>query len=241
MNTTPTKQLPSLEEFKLQAKELKKSENFEKLGHAQNALAKKYGYKDYRAIKSVLKSDVLKNKDAQHSEVMDASEFKCLIKEQTFSNNNPTLHFKKKHYFKNQKNIIDGIAIDPVIPKKFWSMAHDRREQIELDEWWERPFIVTQGFFHESYDAYCARVKPHYDELAMLHPEEKHTHRVQTQEEFNARVEDEKKSWYDAWPTGIRYDVYILDGGYWDGPTPKSKVDGLEKAIAIAKELEADN
>ena len=45
MNTTPTKQLPSLEEFKQQAKELKKSQNIEKLGHAQNALAKEYGYK----------------------------------------------------------------------------------------------------------------------------------------------------------------------------------------------------
>ena len=63
MNTTSTKQLPSLEEFKLQAKELKKSENYEKLGHAQNALAKKYGYKDYRAIKSVLKSDDVQNND----------------------------------------------------------------------------------------------------------------------------------------------------------------------------------
>ena len=41
MNTTNTQHLPSIEEFKQQAKELKKkSQNFEKLGHAQNALAK---------------------------------------------------------------------------------------------------------------------------------------------------------------------------------------------------------
>ena len=53
MNTTNTQQLPSIEEFKQQAKELKKSQNIDKLGHAQNALAKDYGYKDYRAIKSV--------------------------------------------------------------------------------------------------------------------------------------------------------------------------------------------
>ena len=45
MNTTNSQQLPSIEEFKQQAKELKKSQNFEKLGHAQNALAKEYGYK----------------------------------------------------------------------------------------------------------------------------------------------------------------------------------------------------
>ena len=44
MNTTNSQQLPSIEEFKQQAKELKKSQNLEKLGHAQNALAKQYGY-----------------------------------------------------------------------------------------------------------------------------------------------------------------------------------------------------
>ena len=63
MNTTNAQHLPSIEEFKQQARELKKSQNFEKLGHAQNALAKEYGYKDYRAIKSTLKSDNVQNND----------------------------------------------------------------------------------------------------------------------------------------------------------------------------------
>ena len=65
MNTTNAQHLPSIEEFKQQARELKKSQNFEKLGHAQNALAKEYGYKDYRAIKSTLKSDNVQNNDIQ--------------------------------------------------------------------------------------------------------------------------------------------------------------------------------
>lgn len=130
MNTTPSKQLPSLEEFKLQAKELKKSQNFKKLGHAQNALAKEYGYKDYRAIKSILKSE-----DVQFStqpQVITAAEFEQMMKEQIFSNNNPTVNFKKKHYFKNQKNIIDGIAIDLILPEEFWSTAHEDREKLNL-------------------------------------------------------------------------------------------------------------
>ena len=50
MNTKNLQQLPSIYEFKQQAKELKKSQNFEKLGHAQNALAKEYGYKDYQKL-----------------------------------------------------------------------------------------------------------------------------------------------------------------------------------------------
>ena len=235
MNTTNTQQLPSIEEFKQQAKELKKSQNFEKLGHAQNALAKDYGYKDYRAIKSVLKSD-----DVQFStqpQVITAAEFEQMMKEQIFSNNNPTVNFKKKHYFKNQKNIIDGIAIDPILPDDFWSTAHEDREKIELDEWWERPFIVTQGYDEESYEEYYSRMKPYYDELITHYGEEKTTNKVENEDEFNARVEKEKKSWFDIWPSGIRYDVYILDGGAWDRPTSKAKVATLEEALNLSRLL----
>ena len=235
MNTTNTQQLPSIEEFKQQAKELKKSQNFEKLGHAQNALAKKYGYKDYRAIKSVLKSDV-QNNDKQ-PQIITAAQFEQMIKEQIFSNNNPTVNFKKKHYFKNQKNIIDGIAIDPILPEEFWSTAHEDREKVELDEWWERPFIVTQGYEEESYQEYFSRMKPYYDELIAHYGEEKTTYKVETEDEFNARIAEQKKSWYEAWTTGIRYDVYILDGGTWDRPTGKGKVGSLEEALKIAKDL----
>ena len=46
--------LPSLNEFKSEAKRLKKSESLKKLGHAQNALAQKYGYKDFNAIRPAL-------------------------------------------------------------------------------------------------------------------------------------------------------------------------------------------
>ena len=109
MNTTNTQQLPSIEEFKQQAKELKKSQNIEKLGHAQNALAKDYGYKDYRAIKSVLKSDDIQNNDMR-PQIISAVQFEQMMKEQIFLNNNSTINFKKKHYFKNQKNIVYGIA-----------------------------------------------------------------------------------------------------------------------------------
>ena len=235
MNTTNTQQLPSIEEFKQQAKELKKSQNFEKLGHAQNALAKKYGYKDYRAIKSVLKSDV-QNNDKQ-PQIITAAQFEQMIKEQIFSNNNPTVNFKKKHYFKNQKNIIDGIAIDPILPEEFWSTAHEDREKVELDEWWERPFIVTQGYDEESYQEYFSRMKPYYDDLIARYGEEKTTYKVETEDEFNARIAEQKKSWYEAWTTGIRYDVYILDGGTWDRPTGKGKVGSLEEALKIAKDL----
>lgn len=177
MNTTNTQQLPSIEEFKQQAKELKKSQNIEKLGHAQNALAKDYGYKDYRAIKSVLKSDDIQNNDMR-PQIISAVQFEQMMKEQIFLNNNSTINFKKKHYFKNQKNIVYGIAVDPILPDDFWNTAHEDREKIELDEWWERPFIVTQGYDEESYEEFCARMESNVDE---------------TEDEYNERVAKQSK------------------------------------------------
>lgn len=46
------KQIPTEKEFKDEAKRLKASGNFSSLGAAQNELAKAYGFKEYRAIKS---------------------------------------------------------------------------------------------------------------------------------------------------------------------------------------------
>lgn len=46
--------LPSIEKFKEKAKQLKKEENIKTLGEALNILAKRYGYKNWFAIKPVL-------------------------------------------------------------------------------------------------------------------------------------------------------------------------------------------
>ena len=59
----------------------------------------------------------------------------------------------------------------------------------------------------------------------------------ETEYEYNERVAKQKKSWHSHWPKGIRYDVYILDGGAWDRPTPKGKVGSLEEALEIVKDL----
>ena len=139
MNTKNLQQLPSIYEFKQQAKELKKSQNFEKLGHAQNALAKAYGYKDYRSIKSVLKTD--DSQSNTQSQIITTSELMKMMQKQIYSKNKSTVKFKEEHYYKNQKNIVEGIAIDPILPDDFWSTAHQDREKIELDEWWGKPFI----------------------------------------------------------------------------------------------------
>lgn len=48
-------ELPTLNEFKSKAKELKNCGKFNKLGHAQDGLAKEFGYKDFNSIRPYLK------------------------------------------------------------------------------------------------------------------------------------------------------------------------------------------
>lgn len=63
MTLKTNKMLPSMEEFKLRAKELKEAQNIKSLGNAQNSLASEYGYKDYNSIKPYLvEKDYLFNK-----------------------------------------------------------------------------------------------------------------------------------------------------------------------------------
>ena len=45
---------------------------------------------------------------------------------------------------------------------------------------------------------------------------------------------DFKKRWFEAWPTGARYDVRCLDGGAWDRSTSHGSFKTLDEAIELA-------
>lgn len=66
------KQIPTEREFKEEAKKLKVSGNFSSLGAAQNELARRYGFKEYRAIKSRF-SESLKTYDNIKVRTLDNS------------------------------------------------------------------------------------------------------------------------------------------------------------------------
>jgi hypothetical protein len=56
-------------------------------------------------------------------------------------------------------------------------------------------------------------------------------------EKWNKEIEERKKSWLKAWPTGFRYDVRCLDGGAWDRSTNHGMFKTFEEALIIAKNL----
>jgi len=222
------KKLPTIEEFKLKAKELKTNKKYEILGHAQNALAIEYGYKNYRAIKPYLKTNI---NLPMGLHTITSEQMYAMMKNDALANDNPTISFKDENYFDKQTNIIDGIPIDPILPKDFWDTPNEERERVELEEWWDKPFIQMEEFStaDNNYEEYSARMKSYY--------ENDDTYKLESKDTYIKRIEDDKISWFKHWTTGKRYDVYVLDGGAWDRPTSKGKVDTLEEALIIAKQI----
>jgi len=56
------------------------------------------------------------------------------------------------------EQVIDGIPVNPVLPKRFWDTDNQRRPRSH-EAWWDRPFVVTavnamwpQGL---RFDTYC--------------------------------------------------------------------------------------
>jgi len=56
------------------------------------------------------------------------------------------------------QQIIDGIPVNPQLPRRFWDMDNEQRPASH-DEWWHRPFVRTLP--HEMwpqgirFDTYC--------------------------------------------------------------------------------------
>ena len=81
--------------------------------------------------------------------------------------------------------VIDGIHINPKLPKGFFDKDNEKRPKSHM-AWWDVPFIQT------------------YE--------------------------------HAGWPEGVRYDVYVLDGGAWDRPTHRGWFGSLNAALAFVKE-----
>lgn len=117
-----------------------------------------------------------------------------------------------------------NIPIDPKLPPGFDDTPNDERPESH-QEWWHRPYIVTDRFEIERYEQYVARVKalgyePDFD-----------------QARWDALQLAQAKSWQAAWPSGVRYCVRCLDGGAWDRSTNYGMFPTLEAALEAAGKL----
>lgn len=135
------------------------------------------------------------------------------------------MKYLKKHKPQNQKNVKDGIIINPILRDEFDMTDNDERPKDEINDWWGRAYIRTDmwGDNTETYEEYFARSQ----EPIGFKPE--------TLEEWTARVQRQKESWFEEFPSGTRYMVRCLDGGAWDRSTNKGSYPTLEEALQIAK------
>ena len=125
---------------------------------------------------------------------------------------------------------VQGIQVNPRLRKMFDCTPNEERPQAEIERWWGVPFVVTCNWDEmksdANYDDFLSRMAS-YGAMRDDTPP--------TREQWEQDKERQRLSWFEAWPTGIRYEVRCLDGGAWDRSTCWGMFATLEQAIACAK------
>lgn len=122
------------------------------------------------------------------------------------------------------------IPVNPELPEGFEETPNDGRPESHR-VWWYRPFIRTDDYetrYKGTYTDYKSRMENIVDE-------------IDSEEVYNQKQEENRRKWFDAFPTGIRYNVRCLDGGAWDRSTNHGDYGSLEEAEAKARELIGDS
>lgn len=122
---------------------------------------------------------------------------------------------------------IDGIYVNPILPEEFDITPHDERDE-EMNFWWYKPYILIEELQQESWEEHYYRLKNECD-----WDDEK----IGTKEDYEKELAERKKSWFETWHTGFRYEVRCLDGGAWDRSTNYGMYATFEEAIELAKSL----
>lgn len=125
----------------------------------------------------------------------------------------------QKFSYKNGMNFtakdqVDGILIDPILPRNFDNIPNEDRPSSH-NKWQNFPFIVTEtlgendAMYADRTDEYAAAGREHW---------------------AKARI-----SWMESWPSGTRFETRCLDGGAWDRSTSWGTFPTLEMAVRCAK------
>lgn len=116
----------------------------------------------------------------------------------------------KGHRF-TADQVVDGIPVNPRLPKDFDNTPNEERED---SPWWYKPFIETYSWADD--EAYTLARTDEYAAIQI------------------ARLPEDRKKWFAAWPSGIRYCTRCLDGGAWDRSTNWGMFATLQEAVDCA-------
>jgi len=134
----------------------------------------------------------------------------------------------------NQKNIIEGICVNPALRNDFNNTKNSDRPDQETADWWGRAFILSQEYKQsdDSYPEYVKRITGHGSELGF---------ELQEKTDWELKQKENMENFLSDYPTGKAYLVKVLDGGAWDRSSLKAQLPSLDEAINLAKLINKQN
>jgi hypothetical protein len=129
--------------------------------------------------------------------------------------------YQQKHWPENQQLVADRFPLNPILRDWFDQTPNNQREPLELEHWWDLPFILTDTWDNREtqFLAHQARLRAEGFDGAL------------STEQVEAELPKRKAEWFKSWPSGVRFEVRCLDGGAWDRSTSWGMVACLEDAV----------
>ena len=134
----------------------------------------------------------------------------------------------------NQRNIIEGICVNPNLRNDFNNTKNSDRPDLETADWWGRAFILSQEYEQsdDSYSEYVKRITGYGSELGI---------ELQEKVDWERKQKESLACFLNNYPTGKAYIVKVLDGGAWDRSSLKAQLPSLNEAVNIAKLINTQN
>lgn len=136
--------------------------------------------------------------------------------------------YLKKHHPEQQANTVNGVIINPVLRDGFNDTPNEERDPLEIEHWFGRSYIVTDDWSsrEETWEDHVARLKASPAIKGWEMP-------IPAREEYDKEQAAQRESWFNSYPTGIRYEIRCLDGGAWDRSSLLGYSQNLEEAIKL--------
>lgn len=120
-----------------------------------------------------------------------------------------------------------GVLINPALPDGFDNTEHEARSDPQRARWWLCPFIERIAW--DGPQGVEAEERRNQERLRQHFP-------ASAAADLEAHIATRRTAWFEAWPTGVRHEVFCLDGGCWDGPSTWGQFATLDEALDCVDE-----
>ncbi len=133
------------------------------------------------------------------------------------------------HHPVHQEEFVDDFPINPRLRSDFDRTPHHLREELEITDWWQRPYILRI-----TYEAFFASRPIWAEHLARMARARFSVSR--SKDEFDRDRANEKTQFMKDFPDGMQFTVRCLDGGAQDRSSWIGQFSTLNAAIKAAKD-----